>query len=324
MAPKTAGQMSLGGASWPSRMRAVVVTACTQRRGYAPHQDLRARDLPSGALTGVVGHGLGEQWRPRTERRRRILYAGRGFGEARAAAQSVRGLLLIVSAGLGLLAQHTLIPAYSLTVVSGSPDFVLARVGTRVPASRWWRELQDRSPFAIGFEACAENYSDVPILMALPSAYFAMVQDELLAIAERSRARLRLFGRSLERRLDSELKPHVMPYDDRLDGAASPIRGTQSDFGPRALRHFVDTILPALPLASAEEHGRAVQKALSQWPSPIVRRRPKLSDDEVLSLIRQHWHDASGQSSRMLRVLRDDLAVACEQSRFRNRFHKVT
>lgn len=304
-------------------MRAVVVTACTQRKSRPACECLLARNLPRGRLTEVVDKwlttvkGVGDRG-PAGD-----LYAGRGFGEVRGAARSVGGPLLIVSAGLGLLAPDAMVPAYSLTAVPGSPDYVFSRIDGSVCTADWWRELQDRSPFADSFEAWAKRHPDVPILIALSSAYLGMVQKDLLALDEDTRVRLRFFGRGLERWLDPVLKRLVMPYDGRLDGSMSPIRGTQSDFSARAMRHFTEAILPVLPWASKEVHRRAVETALSGWTPPVVPRRSRLGDDEIRALIRQHWHSASGQSARMLRVLRDDLSVACEQGRFRDLFHEV-
>ena len=49
--------------------------------------------------------------------------------------------------------------------------------------------------------------------------------------------------------------------------------------------------------------------------------RKRLSDDEILKVIDAHWDKAKGQSGLMLRVLRDDLNLACEQGRFKHLFH---
>lgn len=289
----------------------------------SPLEEHLARNLPRGALIEVVDQWLtrakdaGERW-PACN-----LYAGRGIGEAGNAARTVGGPLLIVSAGLGLLAPSTMVPAYSLTVVQGSPDYVFSRIQGPVSPADWWRELQDRSPFAGSFPAWAKRHPDVPILIALSSAYLGMVEGNLLALDEDTRRRLRFFGRNLERRLEPDLRPLAMPYDERLDGPMSPIRGTQSDFGPRALRHFAEAILPDLPRASVEVHRRAIVSVLSNWVPSVVPRRARLADEEIRALIRQHWQHASGQSARMLRVLRDDLSVACEQGRFRDLFHEV-
>jgi hypothetical protein len=53
-------------------------------------------------------------------------------------------------------------------------------------------------------------------------------------------------------------------------------------------------------------------------PKPISRA--KATDEEIVTLIHRHWATMNGQSSRMLRHLRDHLHIACEQTRFRDLF----
>jgi hypothetical protein len=49
----------------------------------------------------------------------------------------------------------------------------------------------------------------------------------------------------------------------------------------------------------------------------------RVTDEEIVVLIREHWSAAQAQSTRMLRLLRDDLGVACEQGRFSRLFRRV-
>jgi hypothetical protein len=107
-----------------------------------------------------------------------------------------------------------------------------------------------------------------------------------------------------------------MPYDDRLDGPASPIKGTRSDFAGRALRHFSDFILPGAEGGAPDHHSRAVRKAMEEWPFPSMVERRRLTDEEILSLLNEHWEAARGSTSALLRLFRDQLNVACEQGRF--------
>ena len=57
--------------------------------------------------------------------------------------------------------------------------------------------------------------------------------------------------------------------------------------------------------------------ALSDLKQRTLPQRRRADDDEILQLLRTHWDAYKGQSSRLLRFLRDDALVACEQSRFR-------
>jgi hypothetical protein len=124
-------------------------------------------------------------------------------------------------------------------------------------------------------------------------------------------------------RIAPKLRPYVMPYDDRLDGPDSPVRGTRGDFAGRALHHFAEYIVRDGDNQSAGEHGAAVSAALSGWRMAARFDRQRLEDSEVLALIRDHWDAERGSTARLLRRLRDDLGVACEQGRFADLARRV-
>lgn len=120
----------------------LLVTTCTLRKRVVPSPRLRARDLQLGAIEGVsrewservaAAVPAAQAWR---------LYCGRGFQEALQAARSIGSLPAIVSAGLGILDGEQSIPAYSLTVVSGSPDDVTAKSHPCASPETWWRHLE--------------------------------------------------------------------------------------------------------------------------------------------------------------------------------------
>lgn len=155
--------------------------------------------------------------------------------------------------------------------------------------------------------------SDGVCLIALPRPYLDMVRHELLALAPEALARVRLFSGT---RLGQPFADVQMPYGDRLDGPDSPYRGTRSNFAQRALRHFVEHILPGREQMSAPEHAAAVEAALASWRSPKRSTGLRKSDAELRELLNLHWDAVGGRSTRMLRVLRDELGIACEQRRF--------
>jgi hypothetical protein len=114
-----------------------------------------------------------------------------------------------------------------------------------------------------------------------------------------------------------------MPYDARFDGDGGPLPGTHADFSQRALHHFVRDVLPRTRRAGHVAHAEAVEDFLSglKPPRPLLRKR--VGDEEITVLINRHWHQVQGQSGLMLRLLRDKLHVACEQTRFRDLFREV-
>jgi len=104
-----------------------------------------------------------------------------------------------------------------------------------------------------------------------------------------------------------------MPYDERLelvDGYA----GTRSDFAQRAMRHFVESL--AGQQLQRDDAKSLVESALGHRSAKSRIARTKATDDEIAALLRLHWHKQRGSSSRLLRYLRDDAQVACEQKRF--------
>jgi hypothetical protein len=168
--------------------------------------------------------------------------------------------------------------------------------------------------------AAATPHHRGPILISLPANYLDMIADELLELPVRSRARLRIFTLSPSSGLPEGLRPYVLPYDHRFDGEDAPVPGTRSDFAQRALGHFVDAVLSKHPGGDFDGHAELVENLLAGFRPQRTQQRARLADQEISSIIHRHWKDAHGQSSRMLRLLRDDLGVACEQSRFRNLF----
>ena len=305
-------------------MPAIVLTACTNRKKRRPSPGLTAGSLPKGALAEVA-----EAWLSRiAATQERIaaneLYCGRSFVEARLAAERRGAALFVASAGLGLIDADTEIPSYSLTVSNGAADNVLARVegGARTPAD-WWRRVSTRSPFGERLEDLARRRSEGPILVALAAPYLRMLEGDLAGLPETVKERLRIFVRSGDAVVAEGLRRCVMPYDGRLDGEESPLRGTHGDFAQRAARHFAEAILGDGNDMSLEEHRTAVKRHLARLTPPSPIQRAPATDDQIKEHIRAHWAAADGRVSRMLRVLRDELQVACEQGRFGGLFREV-
>jgi hypothetical protein len=300
-------------------MQALILTSCTNRKRVPPDAGLRGAHLDRGELATVA-----EAWvqrlrsaGPRTKAD--VLYCGRTFRDAKVAADRAQGVLYIVSAGLGLVPAHANVPSYSLTVSPNSSESVLTRIAGNCTAPRWWDALVSRSPFSDQLATVVQQHPG-PIHVALPATYISMVSAQIDELPSAARARLRIFTGMPSPSIPLTLKPYKMPYDARFDGAGTLYPGTQGDFAQRALLHFVERILPQEPTGDAEAHTKAVNASLANLRAPVIPHRQRLSDRALIDLIHKHWDAARGQSGRMLRVLRDDLEVACEQSRFRSLF----
>jgi hypothetical protein len=304
---------------WCRYLMTLLVTACTLRKRVAPATGLRARDLRAGLINDVAG-----EWLRRVAATTPVLpacrlYCGRSFQEAVQAARAIGTPPAIVSAGLGVVDGEDLLPAYSLTVTPGSIDDVTARSEPRASVGVWWanliegrRSLVDRLRSETGL-----------IVLALPKTYLTMVAEDLAALPNTIKPRLRIISGSDVSRLSEEIAAVQMPYDDRFDGLESPNPGTRADFASRTARHFVEVVLAARPFGSAAEHWADVERAFAGSRRSPRRVRARASDEEIATLLRLHWNAARGQTARLLRVLRDELGIACEQGRLARLATKV-
>ena len=245
------------------------------------------------------------------------VYGGRSFQDAVWAAEQLSADMAVVSAGLGLLDTATAeIPGYNCTIVDGVEDSLSSKITDGFSRRAWWRHLGRVSPFSTNLVDVVARTDPGPVLVALSDGYLDMLSDDLASLPGGQLARLRIFTRAPIARIVPSLRYYVMPYDDRLDGPDSPIKGTRSDFASRALRHFVDVIIASAPNGSVEAHAERVRGALEGMSFPQQFQRERLEDDEILKRIHQHWDAAAGSSARLLRIFRDQLNIGCEQGRF--------
>jgi hypothetical protein len=224
--------------------------------------------------------------------------------------------MYVVSAGLGFIDASGEVPSYACTVAGGAVDGIEQKILGDFSNADWWMHLNRVSPFTLKLVDVFSGSGPGLFLAALSDNYIRMLSRDLLALTDSHLTRLRLFTRAPLEGIPFRLRQCVMPYDDRLDGPDSSVRGTRSDFAGRALRHFSDFVLPGTEGYSAQDHRKSVEFAIAGWSFPIGVARLRLDDDQILDLLNKHWVEAKGSTSLLLRLFRDKLNVACEQSRF--------
>lgn len=310
-------------------METLVVTSCTGRkRVEAP---LALRKLPSrkaieehgGGLTGLASAWMAEVGRASERFPVTKLYAGRTIVDAMAASRALEARLHVVSAGLGLLNESDQIPGYSLTVAPGGESVLPALERLSSSVAQWWSVLNlVRHGHNHALSTLIKSHRPARVLLALPARYLEMVAGDLAQLPPSLRTATRVFTSPAgQAALSPEWLEQVMPYDERLDGEGSPRPGTRTDFAQRAMRHFVEDLKAAeLPLAPARQ---SVLDAMSSLGRRTLPQRRRADDEEILRLLRTHWDAYKGQSSQLLRFLRDDALVSCEQSRFRALWHQL-
>lgn len=244
------------------------------------------------------------------------LYTGRAIVEAKRASRSAKASLYFVSAGMGLVSAEEQIPAYDLTPAEAKGGLADALRRHSSSAAEWWSTLSND-----GLSRLISGHADHLVLVALPATYLRMVALDLAHLRAADVDRLRIFTSVAgEREVPEVLRPSVMPYDDRLE-SVSGFPGTRGDFAQRALCHFVEELAG---LSCSVHEGRAlVEEALRTHRQRTVPERRRLDDSEVRALIASRWWSCAGRSALLLRALRDEEAVACEQSRFAQLWREV-
>jgi hypothetical protein len=298
---------------------AILVTNCTNRKR------IRGKVLRLGAsgLKGTVAD-VARRWAEAVASATQVyaaqhVYVGRSIAEAKNAAQFVNGELYVVSAGLGLVHSVELIPAYDLTVSAGTGSVAPLLNRERKSAADWWETLTSVLGPHRSVRRLVEANKKATILFALPAGYLALISRDLGGLTATQASRIRIVTSSLgAASVPDHLQRYVLPYDERLEGSA--YAGTRVDFPQRALRHFIEQVGCDLSLEQAHAQVKAAMEALMK---PVLPLRAKKSDDEILAVLRKHWDQYEGRSGRLLRFLRDDALVACEQSRFRGLWLRV-
>jgi len=301
-------------------MSYLVVTSCTGRKRFPPEPGLLSLpvtlaqpclSLPDVARNWVEGLSKAASFPARK------LYLGRTLLDALSVGSTLlRARLKIVSAGVGLIDADDHIPSYELTVSGEAGQWLASHDHSVI---EWWAALNQA-------RQCSQSpLSDLilssqfrSILIGLPSRYLEMVAQDLDRVPAENRSNVRIFTSKLGLEvLSPSWHRNVLPYDDRLDALGSPCRGTRTDFAQRAMRHYVEH-LDATD-CELDEGANAVLKWLDAiGPAPVLPKRRRLEDPEIIALLRENWHAHKGQSGRLLRFLRDTELVACEQGRFRD------
>lgn len=294
-----------------------IVTGCTNRKRTTAPDTLLAQNLTEGSLEAVTTEWVQKLASTQVALQAGTLYVGRGFQEARSAAQSLGAKHFIVSAGLGLITTDDLAPPYSLTITKASDDCIFPKLPKSVTPSEWWSALVAASPLHTPLDGSKLSM----VIVALPRDYLRMVTPLLETAAKQTQ--LRILTRTDKSFLSKQLQEQCIAYGDRIDGKGSTNSGTLSDFITRCARHFTEQILPSCPNGTIAEHQQIVDTCLAAFPARQVPDRQKTSDEEIKHIIDKDWNIVNGRSGKMLRRLRDDLQIACEQSRFQGLFQQV-
>lgn len=306
-------------------MPVLLVTPCTNRKlGPARNPALHAGQLAAGSQDEVSAQWVALVRNSGLSATAINLYGGRGFKEALAATTGDHDRLWIISAGLGLIQAQAPCPAYNLTITPGSSHSVQQRVTHGAfRADDWWASLNSGLRGDFGLASLVRAHPESTVVITLSSAYADLVFADLLQLDSNECKRIRIVGPRSPATLKESLRDAWMPYDTRFDGPDSPLPGTGADYPQRVARHFVSLIEHGGTRADASEHANAVRVALRNFAHPALPDRLKVDDETICAVIKKRWDDATGSGARMLRIIRDEEGLRCEQSRFAKLYRRL-
>jgi hypothetical protein len=298
---------------------AAILAPCSSLKSALPCPAAQAVSLSSDSQERVETAWLHTLADLRPTHRANDLYRGRGFRVALKIAAETEAELYIVSAGLGLVRADVPIPAYGITLSGTGPESITARVEGRFDPAAWWHSIS-RGPFSTPLDTIFNPRRKGIIIASLSHTYARLVGSALAAIRQSELLRLRIVGSGLQDVFPEVLHPYIMPYDDRV---SEYVAGARVDLAQRALAHFVQECLAELPDADAAVHAKWVSAALGQMTAPSIPVRRRCTDEVLLEIIHQYLGTGIG-AARLLRVLRDQMGMACGEIRFARLYRLAT
>ncbi len=294
----------------------VIITNCTAKKRGAKAALVMDASLVGTTLADTVIHWQSAVAGCTAIRSAIDLYMGRSISEVRRATQHLNASLHFVSAGMGIVPAEVKIPPYDLTPVQSSGGLALALTQHQATPAQWWYLLS-----SAGLSRLVRAQANEQVLVALPSTYLKMLALDLAELRSEDAARMRIFTSPAGMvEIPQTLRPNVMPYDDRLESVTG-FAGTKADFPQRALRHFVEELNGTGKNLQASRV--LVTKSLASYATRHTPQRKRLDDSQLKALIRQRWDSCQGRSTQLLRALRDEELVACEQSRFAQLWREI-
>jgi hypothetical protein len=236
-------------------------------------------------------------------------------------------MLLVASAGYGLVSARAHLKPYSATFARGI-DSVLTEDRSRDRRDRqlrnWWNRLSSwkgpkghQGPRSLA--QLATRFPNSSILVIASPDYVTAMSDDLQKAAVSLRHPERLVIVSSTSGFPSQLDDHLVPSVAALQRM---LGGSLGSLHARTARQLLAGARPPL---DAQRLAAKYRRQASEVPSsaPRPKRKPR-SDDQVRGFIRRRLAASDTPScSSLLRAYRDG-GSKCEQHRFRRLFDELT
>lgn len=311
---------------WNETVAAInVVVTCTQRKKVAIPPENRVRRYKPTRDGGV------DQWLKHLQRKAEAveakdLYCGEHWDTVRKLLEpswAARCNVWVASAGYGLIPAAARVKPYGATFATGDADTVVDRRAPAESAAAWWRSLAKWRGPAPGrprtLTALAKAEPKAPLIVAAAPPYLRAMMQDLVGAAEALDDADKLVIVTSRTAIPGILKNNVVVSDVRMRGKFG---GSCVSLNARVLVNALESEPPARLRASilAPRYARLTNRL----EKPMTEERKTITDDQVREFIRAELKaNPNAKHSPLLRKLRTEKKLQCEQKRFRNLFLEV-
>lgn len=316
----------------------MIISTCTNEKRSIPAPECRLDTCIQGTCVLTVKKWLSQIERADLPRRSaRTMYAGSHWKETLAcvSAASTEGYdahLWVLSAGWGFIHSEQEVTPYSATFAAGRNSVQnlpwRPELSPKERSREWWKLLHT---YRCGEEFLSlgdlpdrsEAEDDLHLVLIVSGEYFGAIEPEVLELVGRGIG-VTIVSAGLYRKLSGVsplLREHVLPVSEKFKQADGYLNKTNVSLNARLATWII------------REHGAALRQghdALYARLAEIDSRLPdmkrpkpvKMTDEEVLAYIARTYDPATSSATSLLRRLRWEEGMSCEQKRFGELFRR--
>lgn len=229
----------------------------------------------------------------------------------------------VASAGYGLIPASAPVASYGATFATGDGDTVVDQEDVAGSARAWWRALSTwRGPVPgkpRSLKQLASSAPRTPLIVAAAPSYLRALSADLLDARDALADKDFLVVVTSRTPVVDGLRDHVVFSDVRL---RNRFGGSCVSLNARVVVDAVES-LPKERLRASVLRPR-YEKIISRLEKPMTEERKTVSDEHVREFIRAELKaNPNARHSPLLRKLRSEKKLQCEQKRFRSLFVEV-
>ena len=221
----------------------------------------------------------------------------------------------IVSAGLGLLEQQTLVPSYDCTIASGHSSS-LGKICIEKPnLPKWWKNICNTRYSVAGITEESRE-ADI-LLVSLTKKYLDMVIEDIQNV------NIPTIIFSTEKNHPNQLPDNFLraPYTIAFDGPMGKLRGTMGDLSQRYHADFLRRL--KLNNGDYKKTLSSLKRDMLSWPLPEKGPPRTAKTDQQIAIIIEKHLKAFTNKRDFLKYLRYTLNISCEEKRFNKLYISV-